>query len=175
MRSRLRLLALARLLLLLQSLLTELLPKGPRPDLVLIFALVMGLRAAGTGGLVVSFLLGMAVDVLSGSPLGLYALLRGSACAATRLFDRAIYVRSSVPWAIYVGGYTLLDGALLGGVTQTLVQDISFSWSSIFLPLPFSAVFTALVAVPLLGLVRRWDHESQVEGSFAGLTSRVRP
>ena len=68
-----------------------------QPDLILIFALAMGLRGGGLQGLILAFGAGFVLDVLSVSPLGLYALLCGTACAATRLFDKALYLRAAGP------------------------------------------------------------------------------
>ena len=79
----LRLIGLGLGLLLLHTLVTVL-PVAARPDFVLVFTLALGLRGGAIGGLVVAFGVGFSVDVLSGSPLGLYALLRGTSCAATR-------------------------------------------------------------------------------------------
>ncbi|MFQ5513823.1 MAG: rod shape-determining protein MreD [Myxococcota bacterium] len=171
----LRLTGLALGLLGLQALAVALLGPGPLPDPVLIFALLMGLRARGVGGLVASFALGLAVDVVSGSPLGLYAMLRGTACAATRLFDRALYVRAPLPWAIYVAAYSVLDGLLLGLALEILAPVASPVWPAHLLRLPLAALMTALLALPLLSRVGSGQAESGRESGWATLTSRAGP
>ena len=174
MKRALRITALAIGLLALHSFAAALLPTAPRPDFILVFALIMGLRARGTGGLIASFLLGFAVDVVSGSPIGLYALLRGTACVATRLFDRALYVRSSLPWAIYMGAYTLLDGILLGVLLRTLAPEAEAFWGGLLGGLVLSALMNAVVASPLLSLVKGWDGDGQRDGGWSALASRAR-
>jgi rod shape-determining protein MreD len=172
MRRSLRLLGLALGMLLCQALATTAIQNGPRPDLILIFALAMGLRSGGTGSLVLSFLMGFSVDVLSGSPMGLYAMLRGTACAATRVFDSTLYVRAPLPWAVYVAGYTIFDGILLGAVLRTLAPESAVAWPAILFRLPLTVLMTTVLAIPLLSLVRRWDLEAQGDGDWTTLASR---
>ncbi len=174
----LKLLGLAVALLLGQSLVAEVLPVRTRPDLVLIFALAMGLRAAATQGLVLAFGMGFVFDVLSGSPPGLYALLRGTAAAATRLLDRALYLRAALPWAIYVAGYAVFDWILLGGALRLFAPDASLTWSELALRVPGSAILTTLIAAPLLAVFMRLDFDPEGESAWPTLGSsgsRTRP
>jgi rod shape-determining protein MreD len=172
--SSLKLLGLGLALLILHALATAILPAGARPDLILIFALALGLRARGTGALVLSFLLGFCVDVLSGSPLGLYALLRGTACAGTRLLDRALYLRAPLPWAVYVLGYSILDVLLLSFTLRLLVPEGAIAWWTILLRIPLSALITAVLSVPLLSLIQRLHVDARGEIGWASFTSRAR-
>ncbi len=174
MTGQLKLLGLGLGLLVLHALGTAVLPAGARPDLILVFALALGLRAAGTQALVLSFVFGFGVDVLSGSPLGLYAFLRGSACAATRLLDRALYLRAPLLWALYVACYVLADALLMGLTLRVLVPDGTIAWATILLRVPVSALMSALLSLPLLSLVQRVDAEAQGEGGWTSLTSRAR-
>ena len=174
MRRSLRTLGLALMLLMAQMAVAAIFPRGARPDLILIFALAMGLRAGRTGSLISSFFLGFAVDSVSGSPLGLYALLRGTACAATRLFDRALFIRSPLLWALYAAGYSVLDGLLLGVVLNFLAPEAAVPWGTLLLRLPISAVLTGGVAAPILAVAQRWDTEDPREVPRASLASRVR-
>jgi len=171
---QLKLLGLGLGLLMLHALGTAVLPAGARPDLILVFALALGLRAAGTKALVLSFFLGFCVDVLSGSPLGLYAFLRGTACAATRLFDRALYLRAPILWALFVVCYALADALLMGLTLRLLVPEGTIPWSTILLRIPVSALMSAVLSVPLLSVLQRIDAEVQGEGGWTSLTSRVR-
>ena len=155
-------------LVLAQVLLSEVLPARARPDLVLVFALAMGLRSGGTRGLFLAFALGFVADVLSGSPLGLFALLRGTACALTRIFDRALYLRAPVPWTAYVAGYTLLDGCLLGLALRVFLPESALGWGTILSRLPGEIVLTALVAAPLLLLFLRLDVDTEPDGRRSG-------
>jgi rod shape-determining protein MreD len=161
-----RLVALGLGLLLLQVLLINILPSWLRPDLVLIFALAMGLCGPGTSRLALAFLLGAAVDVLSVGPMGLFALLSGTPCAVTRLFDRSLYLRAPGPWAIYVAAYVVGNALLLGLVQRLFVEASPLSWLDILARIPGTALITALMSAPLLSFVLRLDAEPSRESGF---------
>jgi len=165
-----RLLGVGLGLLLLQALAWHL-PETLRPDLILIFALAMGLRLRGTGALILAFAFGFVVDLGSGALPGLYAFLRGTACAATRLFDRALYLRAPVPWAIYVLAYSVIDAMLMGVVVRFFVPTSTLTWEVILTRLPGMAILTAIVAAPLLGVFRRLDPEASPQAAW-GLLAR---
>jgi rod shape-determining protein MreD len=155
-----------------------LLPAAIRPDLVLIFALAMGLRGGGMQGLILAFGAGFVMDVLSASPLGLFALLCGTACAATRLLDRALYLRAAVPWATYVGCYVVANWALLGAAQRLFAPAGASNWTDLLLRAPGTALATALAAAPLLSVFRRLLSESDREGAWPVLAPsgpRARP
>ena len=106
--------------------------------------------------------------------LGLYALLRGTSCAATRLFDRALYLRASLPWIIYAAGYAMVDLLLMGLTLRLMVPDGAIPWTSLLLRAPLSALLTAALAVPVLWAVQRLDSESPGEKAWTALSSRAR-
>lgn len=174
----LKLIALGILMALMQGVAIEiasLLSFSAYPDLVLVFALAMGLRQPGLGGLVLAFAAGFLIDAgASPSQPGLYALLRGTACALTHVFDRALYLRAGLPWALYVGAYVVVDGILLGLVTHYLVDDAAVSWDAIIRRTPGIAVLTAICAAPLLGMFRRLDSGGGYETAWGLLGSRTR-
>ena len=174
----LRLVGVGVALLLAQALVRLALPAPVQPDLVLIYALAMGLRGGGLQGLLLAFGAGFVEDVLSGSPPGLFALLCGTACAATRLLDRALYLRAAAPWAGYVGVYTLVNFALFGAAQRSFAPDSALAWSDLLVRAPGAAVTTALCAAPLLGVFRRLLVEADRDGSWPVLatqSSRGRP
>jgi rod shape-determining protein MreD len=176
----LRLAGLAIGLLLLQRVAVELLPPSVRPDLVLVFAAAMGLRRSrGVAGLLLAFGLGFAFDVLSGAPLGLYAWLRGTACAATRALDRALYLRAPFPWALYCAAYALVDWLLLAAALHLLAPQAAPSWSELLARAPGAAGLTGVCAGLLLGAFRRSDLEGDRDASWSVASSsighRVRP
>jgi rod shape-determining protein MreD len=165
-------------LLLGQVVVNLLLPAAIRPDLVLIFALAMGLRGGGVHGLLLAFGAGFVLDVLSASPLGLFALLCGTACAATRLLDKALYLRAAVPWATYVCVYAIANWVLLGVVQRMFTPEVAPDWASLLIRVPGTAVATAIAAAPLLGVFRRLLSETDRDASWPALASqgpRVRP
>ncbi len=157
-----------------QGLVLESISESFYPDLVLVFALAMGLRTRGISGLLLAFGAGFLVDVGSAHAYpGLYALLRGTACAATRLFDRALYLRSGGPWVLYVGAYVFADGILLGLLLQIFTPESAISFGEILWRTPFVALLTALCAAPILGWIRRFDSVGGHETGWGLLGSRV--
>jgi rod shape-determining protein MreD len=171
----LRLLAIAIGIALVQAIALQIFPERLfYPDLVLVFALAMGLRSQGVSGLVLAFGIGFLVDIgITGGQPGLYALLRGTACGLTRIFDRALYLRGGLPWALYVAGYVLLDTILLGLLTNTWRTTGALEWGDILKRAPGVAVATALCAAPLLRLFRRLDPNGGNETGWGLLGSRI--
>lgn len=165
------------LLLLLAQAAASWFPDVFRPDPLLVFALVMGLRGSSLSSLVLAFGAGVAVDVQSGSPLGLYALLRVTACVVTRAFDGALYLRAPAPWAIFVAGYALVDVVLMALCLHWFVGETGLGWSALLVRTPGSALATALVSAPVLWAFRRLDVESGRDPGWGVLASgtRARP
>ena len=172
-----KLAALGLAAVLVQALALAIFPAWLRPDLVLVFALALGLRGRGTGGLLLAFGSGFVVDALSGSPPGLFALLRGTACAVTRAVDHALYLRAAVPWALYVLGYCVFDALALGLCHRFFLDGGALPWTLILTQLPGSALFTAIVAGLLLGVFLNVDSETGREPglALAGRGSRAGP
>ncbi len=172
MSALLKLVGIGLALMLGQVLAHLLLPALIRPELILIFALAMGLRGGGLQGLILAFGAGFVMDVLSGSPTGLFALLCGTACAATRLFDKALYLRAAGPWATYVGVYVMVDWLLLGAVQRLFAPLGATDWAELLMRAPGTGVATALAAAPLLAVFRRLLSESDREGAWPVLAAQ---
>lgn len=168
-----QLVAIGLALVVLQGLALESISERFYPDLVLIFALAMGLRARGIGGLVLAFAIGFLVDVTAQVQPGLYALLRGTACATTRLMDRALYLRSGGPWALYVGAYVVFDGIFMGVLLQLFAREVAVAWDAILWRTPGVALLTALCAAPLLHWLRRFDSSASHETGWGLIGSRA--
>jgi rod shape-determining protein MreD len=168
----LRAAALGLALLLAQSLVVSLLPPHARPDLPLIFAMAMGLRrGAETRALLLAFGIGFALDVLNGNPPGLWALLRGTACVATRIFDQALYLRAPLPWGVYATGWALADWVLQGLVVHAFLPKVSLPWDEVLRHAPLSALATGVSAALLLGLLRRLDADAGRDAAWGLATS----
>jgi rod shape-determining protein MreD len=172
-KAQLKVVALGVLFVVIQSLIMNVTDRRLYPDLVLLLALALGLRGDRTFPLVLAFGFGFAIDVLSSSN-GLYALLRGTACAATHIADRALYLRAPAPWATYVLGYVVFDSVLLGVVTQLLKPEVAPAWSDLLWPIPLVAVFTALVSVPLYSVLDRMDSSSSYDAGWNALRLKGR-
>lgn len=168
----LRAAALGLALLLAQSLVVSLLPAHARPDLPLIFAMAMGLRrGAETRALLLAFAIGFALDALNGNPPGLWALLRGTACVATRIFDQALYLRAPLPWGVYATGWALADWVLQGLVVHAFLPKVSLPWDEVLRHAPLSALATGVCAALLLGLLRRLDADAGRDTAWGLATS----
>jgi rod shape-determining protein MreD len=168
----LRAVALGLVLLLAQSLVVDLLPPHARPDLPLIFAMAMGLRRGSeTRALLLAFGIGFALDVLNGNPPGLWALLRGTACVATRVFDQALYLRAAIPWGVYATGWALADWALQALVVHTFLPKVSLPWDEVLRTAPLSSLITGVCAALLLGVLRRFDGDAERDGAWGLATS----
>jgi rod shape-determining protein MreD len=172
----LRFLVLTILLLGGQQLVASTLPERIRPDLLLVFALALGLRPDATRSLVVAFVVGYGVDLLSGSPAGLYALLRGTACAATRVADRILYLRAPAPWALYCAGYQTVDLCLIGVLAAVLPPEGGADWGGLLARSPGALIMTGLVAIPMAILMDRWGIAPTTDpGSGRWAAGRSRP
>jgi len=170
----LRLVAIGLGIVLAQLIALQIFPIVLYPDLVLVFALAMGLRMQGLSGLVLAFGIGLLIDVgIAPDQPGLYALLRGTACGLTRIFDRALYLRGGLPWALYVAGYVVVDAVLLGMVTHAWPTEGTISWEDILRRTPGVALSTAMCAAPLLRLFRRLDATGGSETGWGLLGSRI--
>jgi len=172
MKALVRLVAIGLVLLLAQAVARLLLPNLVRPDLVLVYALALGLRGGGVQGLLLAFGAGFVEDVLSASPPGLFALLCGTACAATRLLDRALYLRAAAPWAGYVGVYTLVNFVLFAAAQRMFTPDSVLAWGELLARAPGAAITTALCAAPLLHVFRRLLVEADRDGSWPVLATQ---
>jgi cell shape-determining protein MreD len=171
----LKLLGLLGLLLILQQLVAAVLPEAVRPDLLLVFALALGLRSPAVPALLLSFGLGVMVDLLSGTPTGTFALLRGTACALTRFADRALYLRAPVPWAIYAAFYQAVDVGLLALVTWLILDQPAVGSEGLVVRIPGTMVATGLVAIPVAAALQRWGLADPDPSTTGWAPGRSRP
>lgn len=176
MKLRLRLIGVGVALLLAQQLIHLIVPGWARPDLALAFALALGLRWRATEALLLAFATGYAVDALSAAPLGLHALLCGTACVATRIADRAFYLRAPLPWGIYTAAYVALNAVLLRALLTGVAARGELPWSTVLAAAPGAALLTGLLAAPLYLWLDRLDASLGAEepwGSLSGPGSRL--
>ena len=104
------------------------------------------------------------MDVLSGAPVGLYALLRATACMATHFADRGLYLRAPGPWVAYVAGYVVVDTLLLGQLLRLVQPGLLLPWSELALRLVGTLVLTAAAAAPIYRLFVRLDPAEDAPG-----------
>jgi len=92
------------------------LPRGWLPDPALLGAVVLGLRVGGPAGLVGAWAIGWTADLMSGGPLGEYALLELLGWGITQLSARRVSLERTPVFAAFVfalcASQTLALGAL---------------------------------------------------------------
>jgi cell shape-determining protein MreD len=89
----------------------------PDAGLLVVVAAALWLRSAA-GGLVVAALLGYATDLLSGSLLGQYVLLRIAAYGAARFASGRLNLRGPLPLALFMALLSVADAVALGALSS---------------------------------------------------------
>jgi cell shape-determining protein MreD len=89
------------------------LPRGAVPDLGLLAAIALGLHCPGARGLVAAWGIGWEADLLSGDPLGTFALLALLAWTATRLLERQLALSRVVALVPFAAGLAVTNTLLL--------------------------------------------------------------
>lgn len=124
--------------------------EGARPNLVLLAAIFIAINAPREAALLGCFMIGLMLDLVSGSPLGLYAL--GYALVAMfTISTQEIVYREHPLTHVSLG---LLGSLLLAGVelVHGWIRGPRLSLSGLFA----GAVYTAALAPFLLGLLQRF-------------------
>ncbi len=93
-------------------------PRGAWPDLGLLVVVAAALHLPATTGCLAGWSLGVMTDLLSGAPLGHFALLRLLAWAATRVADRQLDLRRPLVLVIFVLALTAADAFALATLAR---------------------------------------------------------
>jgi rod shape-determining protein MreD len=122
------LVALGVFALMVQGVVTQVLPAYWVPDfgLLLVVAIALCLRGAASG-VVLAALLGYATDLLSGSILGQHALLRMAAYGVARFGSARLNLRGPLPQALFVGLLSAAHAVGLWGLFAFFAADIGSS------------------------------------------------
>ncbi|MCK4536789.1 MAG: rod shape-determining protein MreD [Desulfuromonadales bacterium] len=133
------------------ALLSQLLPGGFKPDLLLILVIYFGLHERTWRGACLVYSLGWAFDVFAGSFPGLH----GFVLLAIFLAVRAVVSRVNAESSLLLMGLVLLGSLLQGCLTifalEFFVAEGNF-WPMILGPLPFQVILNMLAAFLLLKL-----------------------
>jgi len=122
------LLALGVVALMVQGVVTQVLPAYWVPDfgLLLVVAIALCLRGAASG-VVLAALLGYATDLLSGSLLGQHVLLRMTAYGVARFGSARLNLRGPLPQALFVGFLSVAHAVGLWGLFSFFAADTGSS------------------------------------------------
>jgi len=119
------LLVLGVLALMVQGVVTQLLPAHLVPDfgLLLVVAIALCLRGAASG-VVLAALIGYTTDLLSGSLLGQHVLLRMAAYGIARFGSARLNLRGALPQALFVGLLSIAHALGLWGLFAFFAPDL---------------------------------------------------
>ena len=128
------------------------------PDLTLIFVIYLGIFYGQIGGILLSFFLGYMLDIVSGSPFGVYTLLRIVIFILTKQATKNFYFGGILPQLSFVFLLSILDGILL-----VLVLYLSGSvviLGSLAIKIVMIQTFLTVIVSPVLfyffGKMRFW-------------------
>jgi len=141
------------LVLMLEGALATILPPPWCPDLRLLAVICIGLRWQGLApGLALAYILGSSADVLSGSLMGLHALLSMLAFLSAVFAGRQLNLKGLFPLMAFAASVSLFYGLALYAVSIFFVSGIQFvpQWlwenllhslvNGLFAPLVFEAL-----------------------------------
>lgn len=124
------LLVVALFMLMLEGALAIIVPPPWCPDLGLLAVVSVGLRWTGLAwGLVFAYVLGSAADVLSGSLMGLHALLSTFVFMAAVFAGRQLNLKGSLPLVTFAAAVSFSYGLAVYGISSFFIGGIEFSLS----------------------------------------------
>ena len=114
-----------------QAMLAAELALGLVPDLSLLAAIAAALVLGPAEGLIVACALGFGADMISGSPMGQHAFVRVIEFAVVRGFAGQLDLRRALPQVVLCFALSLLDSALLAGVSFLFVSSFVVAWAEL--------------------------------------------
>lgn len=148
------------------------------PDLGLLAVISIGLRWRGlTLGLVLAYLLGSSVDVLSGSLMGLHALLFLLTFMSAVFAGRQLNLKGKIPQVSFVAAVSFSYGLSLYLVSAFFLSGIEIGFRWFFENLIHSAVngLLAPVAVDLFSRAAVWAGGDDSSERALYIETPVRP
>jgi len=116
------------LVLMLEGALATLLPPPWCPDLRLLAVISIGVRWRGLApGLVLAYLLGSSADIVSGSLMGLHALLSILTFLSAVFAGRQLNLKGPLPLMAFAAAVSVFYGLALYAVSSFFVSGIEFS------------------------------------------------
>jgi rod shape-determining protein MreD len=141
-----------------------LIPLEYKPDVMLILVIWASQRLSFGRGICLSFLAGAAVDILSGSPIGLFALVYCLIFVASGYLHDILRVDNIAARFVLVFGASMLAGAVVL-LTRRVGGPVGFGWNAAewFL---LKSVITGVSAVVVFPLIEwSWNGYSRLIGA----------
>lgn len=170
MKRSLALIGLGILALGLQGGIATILPRGYCPDLGLLVVLALGLRWEGfAGGVFISAVLGFAADLLSGSLLGVHALMRMFTFGWASLARRQLNLQGPLPLGFFTAVMTFVYAFGIIGLTRFVIADVSIRWTDFGVLIPQALVNGVFAPAVAAGVGVVWDRFGDNERHRSGL------
>jgi len=160
------LLALGVVALMVQGVVTQVLPAYLVPDfgLLLVVAIALCLRGVASG-VVLAALLGYATDLLSGSLLGQHALLRMAAYGVARFGSARLNLRGPLPQALFVALLSVAHAVGLWGLFAFFASETGSPLLTLRELLPHALVNTIAAPFVTQGIGALLDRLGDDEGT----------
>lgn len=133
-----------------------LIPVSYKPDLILILVAWASLRMPFTVAAGFAFFAGILIDLLSGSPMGLFAIIYCAILVMCGYCQATLQMESPVAQGVVICFMTLIAGAVVL-LTRWIGGPMGFGWNAVQWIL-LKSLFTALtsaVVLPLLDRIRK--------------------
>jgi rod shape-determining protein MreD len=128
-----------------------------KPDLLIALVVWATLRLETSPGLCAAFIIGLLVDVLSGSPLGLFAVLYSFVFIVCRQLNATFHIDGHVGRGAMVAGSVVVIGFFVL-LSRYITGLTGFSWNSIIWILGKSAI-SGIIGILVIAIVENL-HES---------------
>jgi rod shape-determining protein MreD len=126
-----------------------------KPDLVLVLVCWAGLRLPILPGIGFSFGIGILVDLLSGSPMGLFALTYSAIFLVCGYLEAILDINGHLARALTVFGATVFSGTVMIFM-RWLSEPLELTWYTAWVILFKATVggFAAMLVIPALDRLR---------------------
>jgi rod shape-determining protein MreD len=133
-----------------------LIPVGYKPDLILVLVAWGSLRMPFTVAAGFAFLAGILIDLLSGSPMGLFAIIYCAIFVMCGYCQATLQLEGPVAQGLVIFCLTLISGAV-ALLTRWIAGPVEFGWHAaqwIMLKSLFTG-FASAILLPLLDRLRK--------------------
>lgn len=127
-----------------------------KPDITIIMVAYFAIFHRPVRGIILAFFLGCLMDVLSGTILGVYMLLRICTFAMTRLVLDTFYFKTTFSQMLLTVALSIIDGVLLLLVLN-IFGSIDNMWPFVLLFLPLQSLVTGIMTPVIFLLLKKTE------------------